>query len=235
VKKQLRAPKGSPIGGQWIDQGASALKKPDLDRQHAIHEVSLDERVPLSDDQEKAVENYAVTPGFYTALANKLRGTDTPSEYKGPKPSDKEVDKAVKDLDKAIAKQKPSEGSFQVYRGISLDNFDIDDKLDGVAGRRAWAAQIKEIQDNSFVSTSASDMLADNFAMSSSRGALLRIHVPKGTKFLPIGAGGPERIKEEEILFARGTRIRILHVVPKNTYESDYGESSGIIDCEIVP
>ena len=228
------APSPNPHGGEFASKFASK-SNPHQERAKSyndaktVHMDALNNMVPLTSEQKQAVKDYASTGGFYNALANKLRGTSIRSNWRGAPPKPEAVDAAIKHLDDAIAKQKPSTKETVLYRGISLDDMGYEGR-DGQEVRVRFAKEVGTIKDNSYTSMTTDKVIAEGFGTQGANYATLRIRIPKGTRTLPIAGGGNhsgEQFEEREMLLPRQSKIRIISV--------GEGDDEGWIDAELVP
>lgn len=119
------------------------------------------------------------------------------SDLRGGAPLSSEIDRAVTEIDSALAKGRLPE-SIVAYRGLStVEGMDL--RVGGT------------ISDNAFVSTSLRRRTAEGYA--GQDGALIQVHIAQGTEGAYVGAisGGHS---EFELLLGRDAEFRIREIIP---------------------
>jgi hypothetical protein len=151
--------------------------------------MSADWRKSLSPEEHQYIRTY--TGASYEPINKALRNPKTGAqESKSP---------LIQKLDAAINRSSLKEDTI-VYRGLSsLASL-------GITAENAVGTMIK---DPAYMSTSLSDKLASNYA--GMEGSVLKITAPKGSKGASM-AKITRYPKEHEVLFARGSGIKITKI-----------------------
>lgn len=198
--KGVKAPSAAG-GGGTASSGESSHKEAtgkDLggssDKEIGDHHKDMDKdwRKGLTADEHQAVRIY--TGESFGPMNNSLRD---PKTAKTSEKSD-----LVKKVDGALAKSSLKQDTI-VYRGVG----DLS-KL-GIKGDPAHAIG-QVIKDKGYTSTSLNPKVAEKY----DGAAVLRIKAPKGSKGASMG-GVSRYPKEHEVLFARGSGVKITGVSKK--------------------
>ncbi len=124
----------------------------------------------------------------YTEMNNYLNGKQSLSGEKKD-----EYDKSIKEIDSTITNKLSKD--VMVYRGTSIkaENLPVG----------------TEITNKGFTSTSTDKNIAKEFA-DFKEGSVIKIRAKKGTKALFVGNSSGSNFNEEELLFGRNTKIKIV-------------------------
>jgi hypothetical protein len=166
--------------------------------------MSAEWKKSLTPEEHHYIRTY--TGQSYDPINKALRDPKT-----GPKEGSSPL---IKELDRAINRSSLKENTT-VYRGIS----DLS-KL-GIDPSKAVGTTIK---DPAYMSVSLNDKIAKKYAGDS--GAILKISAPKGSKGASMG-GISRYPKEHEVLFSRGTGIKITKITKQ-------ADGRHLVEAELV-
>jgi hypothetical protein len=170
----------------------------------------------LEPGERSALRDYS--GGEYRAINSELRAGETDPERVGA-------------LDAALEKASLPE-TFQVYRGASLDS--LPDEVSALMGvdneqfMRALEGSV--LQDQGYLSTTVSEGLAQT-RFTKDNNVMYQILAPEGSHGGFLGPLLSRNADEQEILFARGSQLRVVRVEMRERY----GEAWPWLFCEVIP
>lgn len=195
-------PSKTVTGNPHISQEPFVLKDAKKGKSAQDYAKPTEELTPY---EQSAAKTY--TGNDYSWMNNFYRkGKDLSELTKGEK-------SILASMDSLFTKARTT-APLVLYRGMGLKHFDHQLKIGEV------------LTDKGFMSTSSSFKAAENFKKSHLKSAIFEIHAPAGSSALSL-RDISKIPKEEEFLFNRGTRMKIVDV--KNKY------GHNVYVCEILP
>jgi len=194
----------SPKDGKFVDgHGHHGHDQKGANAHYDSYSYSsdIDENQP-SISYDKQIDTYSKKKAVetYTSGKDELLNYDNINKYLNGKKEfsadeQKKLDEIINTLDSCFEGR--TDKNMYVYRGISLKASDLS------------VGDV--IENNGYTSTSAIKNIANDFA-EHYKGTTLELQVKKGTKALGIGYHTTGEFDEAEILFPRGSKIKILEV-----------------------
>lgn len=211
---QERAPKGSPIGGQWVGKGGADTSW----KGEGVKEIIPKDYAPYKweskvkrghpdffkelDADNNSISRYQSEDGFYKINEHLRNGVGDEAS-------------TVARLDDMIDRSPPLPKDTVLFRSVNMRRVGNPDDLIG-----------KTIEDKGFVSASLSRKVAMGIDPEGSKNTVLEVYIPKGTKTLvPNGkwqafkkdsSFNRELFNEHEAVLPRNSKMKIVDIMETN-------------------